>query len=89
MDVFQYVCNGFAINNLVDIIVLFVYGYMHCVSVAEQVVQVAQNFLVGAGKEYTDIVWFFAVERMQRNGVLHGTAHKIRDFAVGIAGDVL
>ena len=62
---------------------------MHCVGVAEKVVQVAQNLLIGTHKEDTDIIMLLVAEGMQRYGVLRRLGDEVGDFAVAVAGDVL
>lgn len=59
-------------------------------SVPEQVVHVAQDFLVGAGHEETDqqrLAW--PVLRQRQGGLDALAIHIVVDPAVGIAGDVL
>ena len=101
MDVFQdlvavvlYVledaADGVALDNRVDLVVgLAVEGDMHGVGVAEQVVHVAEDLLVGADQEKADVVVlvrFDAVERQAAGGAVF--ANEVGNLAVGIAGDV-
>ena len=62
---------------------------MHGVGVAEEVVQVAQYFLIRAHEEHTYIIMLLVGETMQRDGVLRRFGNEIGDFAVAVAGDVL
>ena len=89
MHIFKHVGNGFAINDLVDVVSLFVHGDVHRISVAKQVVQVAQDFLICAHEEHTYIIMLLVGEVVQRNGVRRGLAHETGDFAVAVAGNVL
>ena len=61
---------------------------VHGVGVAEQVVQVAEDLLVGADQEHAEVVRL-AVERVQRQRLLDVAAvDELVDLAVGVAGDV-
>ena len=61
---------------------------MHGVRVAEEVVQVAEDFLVRADQEHAEVVRL-AVERVQRQRALHVAAiDELVDLAVRVAGDV-
>ena len=61
---------------------------MHGVGVAEQVVQIAEDLLVGADQEDAEVV-VLAVERVQLEHVLDVAAvDEVVDLAVGVAGDV-
>ncbi len=63
---------------------------MHGVGIAEQVVEVAEDLLVGAGEEDAEHVGLAVPELVQlqtRRAVL--LAHEAVDLAVGVAGDVL
>ena len=61
---------------------------VHRVRVAEQVVQVAEDFLIGADQERGQIIRL-AVELMQPKRPLHVAAvDELIDLAVAVAGDV-
>ena len=61
---------------------------VHRVRVAEEVVQVAEDLLVGADQEHPQVVGL-AVDRVQRQRPLHVAAVDERiDLAVRVAGDV-
>ena len=61
---------------------------MDGVRVAEEVVQVAEDFLVGADQEHAEVVGL-AVEGVQRQRLLDVAAiDELIDLAVGVAGDV-
>ena len=61
---------------------------MHRVGVAEEVVQVAEDLLVGADQEDAEVV-VVVVERVQLEHVLHvAQVDEVVDLAVGVAGDV-
>ena len=61
---------------------------MHRVRVAEQIVQVAEDFLIGADQKCGQIIGL-AVELVQPERPLHVAAvDELVDFAVAVAGDV-
>ena len=61
---------------------------MHGVGVAEEVVQVAEDLLVGAHQEHADVVRL-PVRRMQLEGVLDvALVDELVDLAVAVAGEV-
>ena len=61
---------------------------MHRVRVAEEVVQVAENLLVGPDQKHPQVVGI-AVDGVQRQGPLHVPPVDERiDLAVRVAGDV-
>lgn len=63
---------------------------MHGVGVAEEVVQVAEDFLVGADQEDTNVVGVFGLEGMYRQRRRYALRrHEVVDLAVAVAGDVL
>ena len=63
---------------------------MNSIHVAEEVVHVAKDFLVGTHEEHADVVRFLFLLAMEwenmRNGLVR---HEIRDFSIGVASDVL
>ena len=87
--VFQHVSHGFAIDDLVDIVALFVHRDMYRIGVTKQVVEVTEDFLIGTDQEHADIIVLLVAERVQRDGVLRRLGDKVSDFAVAVAGDVL
>ena len=65
LHVAEHVGYGFAIDDFVDAVGVVVDGDVYGVDVAEEVVHVAEDFLVGSYEEYADVVWllvFLAVE---------------------------
>ena len=61
---------------------------VHGVRVAEQVVQVAEDFLIGADQEHAEVIRL-AVEGVQRQRPLDVAAiDELVDLAVRVAGDV-
>ena len=63
---------------------------VHRVRVAEQVVQVAEDFLIRAGEEDAEHVGLAVAELVQLEArVARLVADEAIDLAVGIAGDVL
>ena len=89
LHVFQHVGHGLAVDDLVDVVALFVHGDVYGVGVAKQVVEVAEDFLVGTHEENTDIIMLLVGEAMQRDGVLRRLGDEVGDLAVAVAGDVL
>ena len=63
---------------------------MYCCGVAEQVVHVAKNLLIGSYKEYAQIVRLVLLQCMngQRVGVVT-IGNEVRYLSVGVAGNVL
>src|SRR5437764_6873645 len=90
LDVVEDLTHGIALdhgveNGVADLVELDMDG----VGIAEQVVEVAQDFLVSAEQESAEVVILAVGERVQREGALYVTAiDKLIDLAVGIAGDI-
>ncbi len=75
-------------ERLEDHFAVFGQGHVYGVGVAEQVVHVSQDFLVGAQEKRAEVIRL-AVELMQRQRPLHVAAvDELVDLAVGVAGDV-
>ena len=90
LHILEHISHGFTINGLVDAVTIFVDGDVHGVGVAEEVVHVAQNLLVGSYKEHANVVVLALAEGMQRQvGRLLVVVDVGRYFAVRVAGDVL
>ena len=91
LDVVQNFANRIALDHFFQHD--FAFGaepcHMHRVRQSlEQVVQIPQDFLVGADEECAEIV-VLAVVGMKRQGALHVTAvDKLIDFAIGITGNI-
>ena len=69
---------------------VFVDVDVHGVSVAEEVVQVAQDFLIGSHEKDAQIVVLAVLEFVHWQGVCHALRRdEVGDFAVAVAGDVL
>ena len=63
---------------------------MGCIGVAEKIVHVAQNLLIGTYKEYTEIVWLVLLQRMKWENVADMTVgYEVGYLSVAVAGDVL
>ena len=63
---------------------------MHGIGVAEEVVQIAEDFLIGAGQEDAEDVVFAVAELVQlQTGTTLLVADEAIDLAIGIARDVL
>ena len=89
LDVVEHFLHRVALDHRVehDVAVL-VEADVHRVRVAEQVVQVAEDLLVGADQEDAEVVRL-AVEGVQRQRLLDVAAvDELVDLAVGVAGDV-
>ena len=56
LHVFQHVGYRLAVDGLVNGICLVVHGDMHRIGIAEEVVHVAEDLLVGSHEEHTDVV---------------------------------
>lgn len=90
LHVVEHFVDSFALDNLVNLIAVFVYADMHGISVAKEIVHVAENFLISAYKEDTDVVWLAGLEGVYgkcRRGA--AGRYEIGDFTVAVAGDVL
>ena len=63
---------------------------MYRIGVAEEIVHIAQNFLIGSDEEYTEVVRLALLQRVDRQDVT-GAAHgdEIRHLSVAVAGNVL
>ena len=63
---------------------------MYGIGVAEQVVHVAQYFLIGTDQEHGEVIVFAFLQRMHRQAVGDmAVGHEVGDFSVRIAGDIL
>ena len=60
--VIQYLLYGLAIEYLVDAIFAVLYRDVGSIGVAEEIVHVAQNLLVGTNEEYTEIIWLVLLQ---------------------------
>ena len=88
--IFQNVCHGFAVDVFVDVVGIAVDGDVYGIGVAEEVVHVAKDFLIGSYEEYCDIILFILLQRVQRDIVgLVVMVDVCPDFSVRVAGDVL
>ena len=63
---------------------------MGSIGVAEKIVHIAQNLLVGTYEEHTEIVWLVLLQRMKRENVADmAIGYEVGNLAVAVAGDVL
>ena len=63
---------------------------MGSIGVAEEIVHVAQNLLVGTYEEHTEIVWLVLLQWMKWENVADMTiGYEVGNLAVAVAGDVL
>ena len=63
---------------------------VHSISVAKEVVQVAQNFLIGSHKEHSQIVMLALLELMHRQVVRETLiGNEITYLAIAVACDIL
>ena len=90
LNVVEHVGHGFAVDDAVNLVAVFIDGDMHGVGVAEQIVHVAEDFLIGSDKEHAEIVGLAGADAMDGEGGRCAVAgDEICQFAVGVAGDVL
>ena len=90
LDVVEHLGHGVAVNQVGDLVALLGEPDVHRVGVAEEVVQVAQDLLIGAGKEDPEDVGLPFVHRMKlERGLALSPAGEAVDHAVRVAGDVL
>ncbi len=62
---------------------------MHGVGIAEQVVQIPQNLLIGADQEEADVVILVLLDLVQRQELGPAVlAHKTGDLSIGVTGDI-
>ena len=89
LDVGKHFADGVAADDFLDRAgAVFVDGDVHRICVAQQVVQVAENFLVGADEECADVVLLAGV-LVQFESFLHvAVVDELVDLAVGVAGDI-
>ena len=74
LDVLQGLPGGVAVDDRIDHIAgLLVEGDMHGIGIAEQVVQISQDLLVGADQKETDVVVLVLADLVQRLEWLRGT----------------
>ena len=60
------------------------------IGVAEEIVHVAQNLLVGTNEEYTEIIWLVLLQWMKRKNVADmSVGNEVGNLSVAVAGDVL
>ena len=63
---------------------------MGSIGVAEEIVHVAQNLLVGTNEEYTEIIWLVLLQWMKRKNVADmSVGNEVGNLSVAVAGDVL
>ena len=87
--VIQYLLYGLAIEYLVDAIFAVLYRDVGSIGVAEEIVHVAQNLLVGTNEEYTEIIWLVLLQWMKRKNVADmSVGNEVRNLSVAVAGDV-
>lgn len=60
------------------------------IGVAEEIVHVAQNLLIGTNEEYTEIIWFVLLQWMKRKNVADmSVGNEVGNLSIAVAGDVL
>ena len=88
--VIQYLLYGLAIEYLVDAIFAVLYRDVGSIGVAEEIVHVAQNLLIGTNEEYTEIIWFVLLQWMKRKNVADmSVGNEVGNLSIAVAGDVL
>ena len=88
--VIQNLLHGLAIEYLVDAVLAVLYRDVGCIGVAEEIVHIAQNLLVGTYEEHTEIVWLVLLQWMKWENVADMTiGYEVGYLAVAVAGDVL
>ena len=90
LNIVEHLVDGFALDNLVDFVAVLVHTDMHGIGIAEEIVHVAEYFLIGTHEEHAEIIRFSGLERMHgqsRRSALR--RYEICYLAVGIAGYVL
>src|SRR5215469_16317100 len=90
LHVLQHLVGGVALDDLLDPpAALIVQAHMHDVRVAEEVVEVAEGFLVGPDQEGREVVLLTRLQLVQLEGALHvAQRDEVIDLAVRVAGDV-
>ena len=56
LHIVKYLGYGFAIDNLVNVIRTILFRDVYGIRVAKEIMHIAQYFLVGTYKEYTEVV---------------------------------
>lgn len=88
--VFQHIGYGLTVDSFINAISIFVYCDVYGVGIAKKIVHIAQNLLISTYKEYTYIIVLALAETMKRKiRRLLIVVDIGRDFAIGVAGDVL
>ena len=63
---------------------------MHSIGVAEQVVHIAENFLICSHQEHAQIIWLIWLQSMHRNRWRHAVwRHEVSYLAVAVASHIL
>ena len=65
----EHILNGLAIDGLFDDIALAIDADMHCIDIAEEVMESAEDFLICAYEEDSEIIFLATFERVDRHGV--------------------
>ena len=81
---------GLSVEYLVDAVLAVLHRDVGCIGVAEEIVHVAQDFLISSYEEHTEIIGFVLLQWMERKYIADmSVGHEIRYLAVAVAGDVL
>ena len=90
MHIVEHLSHRFAINHLIDFVVVFIHIDVHGIGVAKQVVHIAENFLVGTHQKHAEIVAFSLTEAVHRQRMRDAMGGgEVGYFAIAIASDVL
>ena len=90
LHILEHIGHRFAVDRLVDGISVGIDGDMHRIGVAEEIVHVAENLLVGTYEENADVIPIAHAESMQGDVIgLLIVVDVSRDFSVAVTRYVL
>ena len=90
LHVVEYLCNGLAVDNLVDMIATVLLRDMYGIGVAEEVVHITENLLIGTNEEHPEVIRLVLLQRMngQRMGVMT-VGDEIGNLTIRVTSDIL
>ena len=90
LHIVEHLFHRFAVDDLVDVVCPILHRDVHGIGIAEEVVHVAEDFLVGPHEEHAEIVVFVFLHPVHRQHMSDvTTGHEVGNLSVAVAGDIL
>ena len=90
LHIVEHIGDGLSLDDTVYSVFIALDGDVNGIRVSEEIVEVAQDFLIGSYQEYTQIVWLALLQRVDGQMIgMVGGGDEVVYLSVRIASNVL